>query len=180
MLKGCFWFLVVLLVGIFFSRDNVLNRPSGSPAEQVSSPQGRYIAQLWRCCEVYNYISGFEIRDTHTGRSVRQDLSDVEGLNDLAGGGFFAWTPSENYLVIVTDDRVTSHGCDELLVYTGDGRELVYSSVSTSVCRLLMTDSSIAVLGLCANDDILLYGGSRLIPSTGEKIQTDKTTCNDR
>ncbi|MEO8612223.1 MAG: hypothetical protein ABI690_30290 [Chloroflexota bacterium] len=107
-------------------------------------------------------------------------------MNFLAGGIYFAWTPSEHYVAITTDNRVTSHGCDEVLVYSGDGRELVYSgdgrelvysSVPTSVCSVLEADFELGVQDLCANDDILLTSGERITPATGVKIPTQALTC---
>ena len=181
MFKGCMLTLILSLLGLYPLASSLTastpEPPSGDVAEQVTSPHGRYIAQLYRCCEFYPYISAFEIVDTQTGATHLQNLSDVENLDSLAGGIYFAWTPSENYLVITTDNRVTSHGCDELLVYSADGGELVYSSVSTSPCNGLMYDLDIGVLDLCANDDILLTTGRRFTPSTGVFTQTSDKTC---
>lgn len=173
LLSGCVQFSLEYLDYIVQLGD----LPQGSRAEQVTSPSGRYTAQLWRCCDVSNYISGFDVFDNTTEHLTRQHIDQVPGLVDRAGGVYFEWTPSENYLVIITDNRATSHGCDELLVYSGDGSELVYSSVPTSICTVLMGDVSLSVVALCQNDDILLSDGVRRTPSTGEGVHAD--TCAD-
>jgi hypothetical protein len=175
MLKG--WTIVALMLILFRDCSNWINStvslfepPAGQMAEQNISPTRRFVAQLWRCCDIYDYISGFDISDTQTSVRYRQNLRWVEGLHFLAGGIFFEWTPRENYLVIITDNRVTSHGCDELLVYTGDGSELVYTSLDTSFCSGHPEDNVGMTVIICDNDDIL-YSSShfyRLIPSTGE------------
>jgi hypothetical protein len=186
MLKGCISTLILIFLGIYgmglqtVSLSPTAEAPSGSAAEQIVSPNGRYVAQLYRCCDIYNYISGFQITDTQTGQAYIQNLADVENLNSLAGGIYFAWTPSEHYVVISTDNRVTSHGCDEVLVYSGDGRELVYSSVPTSICSFLTADAGLGVLDLCANDDILLTSGEWLIPATGVRVPTRDKNCGLR
>jgi hypothetical protein len=146
--------------------------PTPTPViRQQMSPSGRYTAQLYLCCDIYSYISRFEIYDRETGITHAQNLSDVSGLNPIAGGITFDWTPSEHYLLIITNNRVTSHGCNELVVYTGDGSELVFTSANTtSVCRIHPdADTGLSVEKICPNDDII-YSGYRLTPSTGVVI----------
>lgn len=174
--------LLILLAGCGVFDYVKEHAPPGVKAEQVISPAGRYTAQLWRFdTTTHQYISGFDIADSQSGTHYWQNLQAVENLNPIAGGVYFEWTPTENYLIVVTDPRVTSHGCDDLLVYTGDGHELVYSSVSTSICRSIMADIDFGLIALCPNDDILYSLGSRfrLTPSTGTQITLEdpNATC---
>lgn len=174
------WLIVGFMLVVFRDCSNSTMRlfepPAGQMAEQIVSPTGRFVAQFWRCCDIYNYISGFDITDTQTGIRYRQNLEWVEGLHFLAGGVSFEWTPSENYLVIITNNRVTSHGCSELLVYTGDGRELVYTSLDTSFCSVHPEGDVGMQWTLCDNDDILYTSSQyyRLVPSTGEVLRYDE------
>jgi hypothetical protein len=153
----------------------------GEASEITFSPSGRFYAHLWRCCDVYPYISAFDIFDRRNIQLHRMELRTVEGLPESAGGTFFEWTPSEEFLVIVTDNRVTSHGCSELLVYKGDGSALIYNSAYSSVCRLHPTaDQEITILELCNNDDVLFLQQGRtyvLSPSSGTVIRAAGTTC---
>lgn len=171
--------LLVLLSGCQFPAL----LPSGSAGEVSMSPSGRFFAQPWLCCAEYSYVVGFIIYDSHTGHLQRQNVRSVERLSEAAGGRSFQWTPTDNYLVIETDNMATSHGCDELLVYTGDGSSLVYNSALTSICNVLSTDRGLSIFDLCQNDDILYtYGGLPhylLTPSTGTILETDAQTCGE-
>ncbi|MEO8613287.1 MAG: hypothetical protein ABI690_35680 [Chloroflexota bacterium] len=60
MLKGCISMLVLIFLGVYGiglqTVSPTAEAPSGSAAEQVVSPNGRYVAQLYRCCDIYNYV----------------------------------------------------------------------------------------------------------------------------
>ena len=193
MVRGCTTtasviLLVILIASISLYRTNnslLSEEPSGNKEETVTSPTERYSALLWRCCQEYNFISGFDVRDSLTGQTYRQRLKDVLGV--LPGGISFSWLPSENYLLVTTRNRVTSHGCMELLVYKGDGSALVYSSVPDSVCSKLggYVDSTLSVIATCANDDLVFEASfcgatphvCRLTPSTRQWQSQLSKTC---
>jgi hypothetical protein len=81
---------------------------------------------------------------------------------------------------MTTDLRVTSHGCGDLLVYTGDGSAFVYSTVHSDPCsKGILADFGIGVLDVCANDDIILTGGIRFTPSTQTQVYTQEKTCSN-
>ncbi len=145
-------FGVAMLLVMWIGDASTTKPPAGQRAELVMSPSGRYRARLWRCCDITtNAISGFRVEDTETRRVYRQNLADVPELHSSAGGTFFAWTPGEAYLVLVTDRTGTSHGCDDLLVYTGDGSALIYNSAPANLCRSLGdADLSIEIVDLTA------------------------------
>jgi hypothetical protein len=182
-------FIAMLLCGCQVARPltQSLPIPQSDRAEVVTSPSGRFQAQLWRCCDfLYNYISGFAVYDTLAGQLRWQAITGhIEGTHPtLAGGVFFEWTPSEHYLVVVTDDAVTSHGCDALVVYSGDGAALVYNGAPTNPCNTLglgPVDSDVRVVALCANDDVLFveHGGYfRLTPASGVVTENPSQGCD--
>lgn len=159
--------------------------PAGQRAELIISPSGRYQARLWRCCDITaNIISGFRVEDTETRRVYQQSLADVPELHSSAGGTFFAWTPGEAHLLLVTDLMGTSHGCDDLLVYTGNGSALVYNSAPTNLCRSIGdADLSIEVLDMAA--EYIVYathppGCYRLELLRNDLIQLSPDECSDR
>ena len=169
--------------GTFAAQISGQSQAEGKQAETIISPSGRYTAQIGRCCDFYDYISTFEVFDNQTNSSYRQNLNQVDGLSATAGGVFFNWTPSERYLVITTDNRVTSHGCDEVLIYDGDGSELVYNSSGMSICTQgLMADAQLSEIELCDNDDVIyVLAGKvyRLTPATGQKYEIPPMTCDE-
>lgn len=155
----------------------------GTPTQVFTSPMGHFTAQLWRHDQFggTSYISGFDITDVQTGVVHRQALSDVfERLHSSYDGYSFQWTPSDNYIVVLADSMVSSHGCSEMLVYAGDGSALV-RKLDMSACAGIMADWSVRVLDVCANDDIIFaiqYSPvSRLSPATGEVVENEGDGC---
>lgn len=140
--------------------------PTPTPAAKILvSNTRRYTAELTSLATPFNFaFSGFTILDTQTQYTSQQNFAGV------ASGVSFDWTANDHYLLITTDIIASSHGCDEMLVFTGDGSRLVFdTSSTTSICRSIETDASIEIIASCPNDDILYYqsGTFRLTPSTG-------------
>jgi hypothetical protein len=156
----------------------------GSASAIITSPAGRYTAQLWRYDRfgtANGYISAFDITNVETGLTYRQRLSDVlPRLHQGHGGGSFQWTPSDNYLVITAEPMVSSHGCYDLFVYAGDGSALVHT-LDMSECAGIMADWWVSVVDVCGNDDILFaiqyHEPARLSPATGEITENQGDTC---
>lgn len=175
-MRGCVMF-ILMLFGVAVGSAQLIPTPSAVPPEQIVSASGHYTATIERCCADYSYIAAFDVTDNQTGITSHQNLKDVPNLDLLAGGISFAWTPNEHYLVLETDNRVTSHGCDELLVYTGDGSQRVYTTLGISICRLIQADGGITVLDFCANDDLILSSGHRVHLPAGVETHTGETSC---
>jgi hypothetical protein len=135
------------------------------------SPSRRYSVQLTTYAQPFTFaFSAFTLYDSQTKHLSHQQLSDVPVPSGEPSGMTFDWTPSERYLWITTDDLATSHGCDELFVYTGDGSRLVFdSAMTTSLCHVIQVDASIEIIAICPNDDLIFRqsGIYRLTPSTG-------------
>lgn len=149
----------------------------------IISPNLRYVAELSRIPYFSDYygFSGFSVFDTQTNSRYYQSIEDVPAPSSALSGISFAWTPSANYIVVVTDVISSSHGCDEMFVYTGDGRTLVFNTgTTTTLCRGITADAGLSVLALCPNDDIV-YTGYRLTPSTGDYValNRDDPYCPD-
>ncbi|MBI1258466.1 MAG: hypothetical protein GC204_13445 [Chloroflexi bacterium] len=168
--------LVCLVTGCTFDMSAfraTLPTPQGT-RDQVSSPSGRYSAALWYCCDFYRYVETFEITDHVTGGTHRQDIRQAAGLSPYDSGSNYHWTPNEHYFWVITDIASSSHGCDQLLVYTGDGSRLVFDSAITiaNPCRGILADQGVAILAFCPNDDIIFAQSStfRLTPSTGTLV----------
>jgi hypothetical protein len=176
---------VAALLIMWIGETSTTSSPAGQRAELVTSPSGRFRARLWRCCDITaNTISGFRIEDTETRRVYRQNLADVPELHSAAGGTFFAWTPGEAYFVLVTDVTGTSHGCDDLLVYAGDGSALIYNSAPTNLCRSIgAADLSIEIVELAHGHIVYATypsGCYRLDLSQNEVIELSPDECADR
>ncbi len=141
--------LILLLAGCQFDTRPSLETPiSGTQGGTFESPSGRYTAQLSFCCG--SAISSFEITDHETKQRARQDL-----LADGSPGTLLFWMPNEHYVLIISGKESTSHGCDELLVYSADGARLVFDTTHTlSVCRQSMVDQSLRVMAICPDDTI--------------------------
>lgn len=144
------------------------------PTEVVVSPTGRYVTILSVPDPAYYAFTEFMIFDTQNFQINHQLSHHPDAIayhRGLFRGTQLRWTPTENYLIVIGRTVVSSHGCAELFVYTGDGRDLVFSSGNTtSPCLLLDMTSGMRVHKLCSNDDIV-YNGYRLTPSTGEYVE---------
>lgn len=83
----------------------------------------------------------------------------------------------------ITDRRVTSHGCDDLLVYTGNGSALIYNSAPTNLCRRI-GDANLSIEILDMGAEYVVYatyplGCYRLDLSQNDVIELSPDECSD-